>query len=259
LNQYSSNYKLIIKGRKHMNKKLIAGNWKMNGHSSDAIELCRDVRLGTKDVTHVDWLVCPPSIHIPLVNDVPKGGQDCSIYGAGAHTGDISATMLRDMMCDYCLCGHSERRQNHGETNDVVRNKAEQIVNAQMTAIICVGETLDERESGKAFEVVERQIRESMPQSATSDTVVIAYEPVWAIGTGKAATKDDVADMHNQIRELLKSLVASGGQMRIIYGGSVKPSNAGELLNLDNVDGALIGGASLNADDFIAIGNAVQS
>jgi len=240
-------------------KKLIAGNWKMNGQSSDAILLCRAVRLGTKEITHVDWLVCPPSIHIPLVNDIPKGGQDCSIYGEGAHTGDVSAVMLRDMMCDYCLCGHSERRQNHGEDNETVRNKAEQIINAQMTAIICVGETLDERESGNAFNVVERQIRESMPQSATSDTVVIAYEPVWAIGTGKAATTCDVEKMHNQIRELLKSLVASGEHMRIIYGGSVKPSNASELLNLDNVNGALIGGASLNADDFIAIGQAVKS
>ena len=240
-------------------KKLIAGNWKMNGTSGDAIELCSAVREGTKSINHVDWLVCPPSIHISLVNDIPKGGQDCSEQDNGAHTGDISAAMLKDMGCDFCICGHSERRQNHGEKSIDVKAKAERIIASNMTAIICVGETLVEREAGTAFDVVKEQIIQSLPDDATSDNVVIAYEPVWAIGTGKAATTCDVEKMHNQIRDLLKSLVASGAQMRIIYGGSVKPSNAGELLNLDNVDGALIGGASLNADDFIAIGKAVHS
>lgn len=240
-------------------KKLIAGNWKMNGLSGDAIELSRAVRDGTKDITHVDWLICPPSCHLPLVNGVTKGGQDCSVHQDGAHTGDISAKMTHDLGGDYCICGHSERRQNHKETNKTIQTKAKQIIDAGMVAIICVGETLNERESGEAFHVVERQIRESMPDNATSNTVIIAYEPVWAIGTGMAATVDDVEKMHNQIRELLKSMVASGSHMRIIYGGSVKPSNAGELLNLDNVNGALIGGASLNADDFIAIGQAVKS
>lgn len=241
-----------------MDKKLIAGNWKMNGLTHDAIELCRAIRNGTKDINHVDWLVCPPAIHLPLVNDITKGGQDCSLYGAGAHTGDISAAMLRDQMCEYCIVGHSERRQYHAETNEIVRNKAEQVINAQMCAIICVGESLEERENGQALEIVESQIRESLPQSANEKTVVIAYEPVWAIGTGKAAATCDVTKMHNYMRDLLQSMLASGDKIRIIYGGSVKPSNAEILLNLDNVDGALIGGASLNADDFIAIGNAVK-
>jgi triosephosphate isomerase len=239
-------------------RKLIAGNWKMNGLTSDAIELCRSVREEIRKVPHVDWLVCPPSIHLSLVNDIPKGGQDCSVENSGAHTGDVSAAMLHDMRCEYCIVGHSERRQNHGETSDIVRQKADKVINAKMTAIICVGETIKERQSGKAFETVELQIRESLPQSVSSNTVVIAYEPVWAIGSGQAATVEDVLDMHGKIRELLQSLVASGDTIRIIYGGSVKPSNASELMNLDNVDGALIGGASLQPNDFIAIGKAVK-
>lgn len=239
-------------------RKLIAGNWKMNGLTGDAIDLCRNVRDGVQALTHVEWLVCPPHIHLPLVNDVPKGGQDCSVHEFGAHTGDVSALMLKDMRCDYCIVGHSERRQNHNETNEVIRQKAERVIQAGMTAIICVGEILDERNDGNAFTVVERQIRESLPAIASADSVVIAYEPVWAIGTGESATADDVLDMHGKIRQLLESLVASGDTIRIIYGGSVKPANASELMNLDHVDGALIGGASLSADDFIAIGNAVN-
>lgn len=238
-------------------KKLIAGNWKMNGQSGDAIGLARAVREGVAGIDHVEWLVCPPFIHIPLVQGVTKGGQDCSVNEKGAHTGDISAAMIRDADCLYCLCGHSERRANHNEADETVRAKAEQILEAGMTAILCVGETLEQREAGNAFAVVEQQIKNGMPSGAGAHNVVIAYEPVWAIGTGKAATKDDVADMHGAIRNLLKSMLASGDEMRIIYGGSVKPENAHELLNQDNVDGALIGGASLTADDFIAIGKAV--
>lgn len=205
----------------------------------------------------VDWLICPPIPYMADIANTLRGAQDCSASEFGAYTGEISAKMLDEIGCDFCIVGHSERRTMHGEMDETVKAKATQALNNNIAAIICVGETLEQRESGDEFKVVETQIRQSLPEGATAGNVVIAYEPVWAIGTGKAATSDDVLSMHKMIRELLKSILADGAQMRILYGGSVKPSNAGELLNLDNVDGALIGGASLKPDDFIAIGNAV--
>lgn len=212
----------------------------------------------SESLNHVDWLICAPYPYLSMIGFVMRGAQDCSVHDHGAYTGEVSASMIRDMNCDYCIVGHSERRAMHGETNRIVQSKAAKVIANDMTAIICVGETLQEREAGKAFEIVEMQIRESLTDNANAQNTVIAYEPVWAIGTGKAATADDVSDMHGKIRRLLKSLLADGDQMRIIYGGSVKPSNADELMNLENVDGALIGGASLKAEDFIAIGKSAQ-
>lgn len=243
-------------------KKLIAGNWKMNKLGSDAVNLASTISEKTNSIDTVEWLICPSFIHLHQVQNVidqtsvQLGAQDCSVSGQGARTGDIASDMLNDTGCSYCITGHSERRTYHGETNDAVKSKAEKIIEHGMTAIICVGETLDEREAGNAFTVVEKQIKESVPEGATADNTVIAYEPVWAIGTGKAATPQDVVDMHAHIHKLLESLLATGDKMRIIYGGSVKPENAKELLNLKHVHGALIGGASLKADDFIAIGQA---
>jgi len=239
-------------------KSLIAGNWKMNMNADMADAFDADMQ-AVSNINHVDWLICAPYPYIANINSCHRGAQNCSEHGEGAYTGEISASMVKDMSCDYCIVGHSERRAMHHETNELVKAKATQVIANNMTAIICVGETLDEREAGKALSVVENQIIESLPSTANAKNTVIAYEPVWAIGTGKAATKDDVVDMHDAIRALLKSSLADGEKIRILYGGSVKPSNAGELLNLENVNGALIGGASLKSQDFIKIGEAVES
>jgi triosephosphate isomerase len=237
-------------------KKLIAGNWKMHGN----FDMTESFDAAMENVSDgvVDWLICPPIPYMANIANTLRGAQDCSETEQGAFTGEVSAAMLDDIGCDFCIVGHSERRTNHGETNAQVQNKASQVINNDITVIVCVGETLEQRESDQEFTIVEQQIRESLPKGASAINTVIAYEPVWAIGTGKAATSDDVIKMHGMIRTLLESILADGGEMRILYGGSVKPSNAEELLNLDNVDGALIGGASLKPDDFIAIGNAVK-
>ena len=238
-------------------KKLIAGNWKMNGDKAMANSFDTAMR-DVADITHVDWLICAAFPYITNITNSLRGAQDCSMQDEGAYTGEISSEMLKDLGCDYCIVGHSERRAMNYETSDIVKAKATKVLEQDITAIICVGETLDEREAGKANDVVQKQIIESLPSTSNAKNTVIAYEPVWAIGTGKAATTDDVADMHSMIRDLLKTSLADGSEMRIIYGGSVKPSNASELLNMINVDGALIGGASLKPNDFIAIGKAVQ-
>jgi len=245
-------------------KKLIAGNWKMNGFGNDAAVLAKSVVKKASGINHVDWLVCPPFIHLNRVFDIVDGtsiglgAQDCSQYGQGAKTGDISADMVRDSGCRYCIVGHSERRADYKESDALVKAKAEKIVEQGMIAIICVGETLEDRDSGDAFAVVEKQIRSSLPENANAGNSVIAYEPVWAIGTGKAAMPQEVSDMHDGIRKLFESTLATGTEMRIIYGGSVNPGNAVKLINLPNVDGALVGGASLKVDDFIAIGQAAK-
>jgi len=236
-------------------KKLIAGNWKMNGDFDMASDFDEAM---TNAPSHVEWLLCPPLPYLPNIQNCPRGAQDCSAQDNGAYTGDVSAAILADIGCDYCIVGHSERRQYHKETSESVKEKSEQLLNHDITAIICIGETAKQREDGQAFHVVKTQITQSLPEGANAQNVVIAYEPVWAIGTGQAATIDDIQSMHNQIRDLLKSLLDTGAEMRILYGGSVKPDNATELLNIDNVNGALIGGASLKHDDFLAIGNAVH-
>jgi len=243
-------------------KKLIAGNWKMNGDLDTARTLIADIVNGlyAREELHevCDFLVCPPAIHIGSVRHAlqgyPKikfGGQDCSLAENGAHTGDVSATMLKDAGCSYVIVGHSERRAYHGERDADVKAKAEEALKADLKPIICVGETLEQREAGDALSVVEGQLAGSLPDQSQWDEIVVAYEPVWAIGTGKVASIDDIAEMHAHIRGIV------GEKVRILYGGSMKPENAGEILAVPNVDGGLIGGASLKADDFIGIGKAV--
>jgi triosephosphate isomerase len=204
--------------------------------------------------------VCPPFTLIALAADrlsggrLALGGQNCHAQASGAHTGDISAPMLKDLGCSYVIVGHSERRADHHETNEAVRAKAEAAIRTGLAAIVCVGETRDERVGGRAIAVVGEQVKASLPREASPANLVVAYEPIWAIGTGLTPTAADVAEMHAAIRGWLRELYgAAGGTVRILYGGSVKSTNAKELLGLDNVDGALVGGASLKAKDFLAI------
>lgn len=247
-----------------LRKKLIAGNWKMNGLLSDGQKLAKQIAVEVKALKPAcDVLVCPPFTLLTTVkkalrgSKVMLGAQDCHVEEKGAHTGDISPVQLKDAGCDYVILGHSERRADHGETNALVKAKAQAALEAGLKVIICVGETLQERESGKALEVVEKQVKASLPNNATASTVVIAYEPVWAIGTGKTATPTDAEEVHAHIRKVLVhktgKIVAS--RMKILYGGSMKPANAAELLSQPDIDGGLIGGASLKAEDFIAIVN----
>jgi triosephosphate isomerase len=204
--------------------------------------------------------VCPPATLLAQAAWALKGGkvslgaQDCHAKDSGAFTGDIAAPMIKDAGAQYVIVGHSERRQYHAETDAAVKAKAEAALKSGLTAIVCVGETRAEREAGKAIEVVSTQVRGSLPTGGAPETVVVAYEPIWAIGTGLTPTPADVAEVHAAIRKLLGEVYgAAGAKLRILYGGSVKPSNAKELLGLANVDGALVGGASLKAVDFMAI------
>jgi triosephosphate isomerase (TIM) len=245
---------------------LVAGNWKMNGLAASLVEVeAMRQAADAGEVGGAELLVCPPATLLAQAAWKLKGGklalgaQDCAAQDSGAFTGDISAPMLKDAGAAYVIVGHSERRTLHHETDELVRAKAEAAVKAGLIPIVCVGETLAERERGEQAAVVIRQLRRSLPHGATSETVVIAYEPVWAIGTGLTPTPKDVAAIHNGIRALA---VEVGGpkaaRTRILYGGSVKPSNCVELLTLDNVDGALVGGASLKAKDFLAIAAAYR-
>lgn len=241
-------------------KKLIAGNWKMNGTLREALGLAEalSAQIGADLAAQVDFCVCPPFIHIGAVGVslsplIALGGQDCSETGNGAYTGDVSAAMLKDIGCRYVILGHSERRQYHGEIDALISKKAEKAHESGLISIICVGETEAQRESGKAEAVVIEQLKGSIPPSGNSSNMVIAYEPVWAIGTGKTPTAEDVAAIHAVIRKTLQEKLDNSGAIRILYGGSVKPENAATLLCLPNVDGALVGGASLKADQFLAI------
>ena len=179
--------------------------------------------------------------------------QDCHWQESGAHTGDVSAAMLADAGCSYVILGHSERRTDHGETDDMVRRKAEAAHAAGLVAIVCIGETQAQRAEDATLAVVERQFRNSLPAAATAANTVVAYEPVWAIGTGKVPTSSEIGAVHDHLRRLAQGSVGDGGRLRLLYGGSVKPANAAEILAIDNVDGALVGGASLKAEDFWAI------
>ncbi|HTW71202.1 MAG TPA: triose-phosphate isomerase [Acetobacteraceae bacterium] len=240
---------------------LIAGNWKMHGLTADAAALAKGVAAGAAGLA-CELLVCPPFVHLPAVapllagSPVALGGQDCHQSKQGAHTGDISAAMLRDAGARWVIVGHSERRQNHGETDELVREKVLAAVDAGLTPIVCVGETADQRAGGQETEVIGWQIAGSLPKPFTG---VVAYEPVWAIGSGKNATEQDVAIMHAFIREeLVRQFGDAGQEMRILYGGSVRPQNAADLLAVPHVGGALVGGASLKAEDFLAIARAAQ-
>ena len=237
---------------------LVAGNWKMNGlqASLDQVRaLCRG--LGTH---RTEVMICPPATLLCAVAEAARGstllvgGQDCHPKDSGAHTGDISAAMLRDCGATAVIVGHSERRADHGETDATVRAKAEAAHKAQLTAIICVGETAAQRRDGTTLTIIGQQLTGSVPAGATGANTVIAYEPVWAIGTGLTPTAADVAEVHAFLRrQLNERFGAEGGRFRLLYGGSVKPSNAKELMGVADVNGALVGGASLKADDFLGI------
>ena len=240
---------------------LIAGNWKMNGLTETAAQIVAPLRRGA-DGLACELLVCPPATlistvaHILVGSAVAVGGQDCHAKQSGAHTGDVSAAMLRDAGAAWVIVGHSERRADHGETDDVVRAKAEAAAAAGLKPIVCVGETEAERSAGRETEVVGRQLAGSLPDGFSG---VVAYEPVWAIGTGRNATEADVGAMHAFIRrELHARFGAAGEGMRILYGGSVRPANAAALLAVPDVGGALVGGASLKAEDFLGIAKAAH-
>src|SRR5216684_1487835 len=250
-----------------MRQPLIAGNWKMNGLRADALALAKGVADGVKQAgwTDREVLVCPPATLVMAVAEAVKatgllvGGQNCHAKPSGAHTGDISAEMLRDCGASHVIVGHSERRADHGETDAIVRAKAEAAWRAGLLPIVCIGETLAEREAGRTLDVLARQLKGSVPAGATAAKLVVAYEPVWAIGTGKTPTTPEVAAAHAHIRKVLGGLMGEAAAVRLLYGGSVKDSNAAELLAAGDVDGALVGGASLKAAEFLAIAKAAQS
>lgn len=240
---------------------IIAGNWKMNMTRGQAIALTESLSEYRKEAKENQMVLFPPSVLIDTVHahkgsGIELGGQDCHHADSGAHTGDIAAVMLAEAGCSWVLLGHSERRTDHHETSTQVVDKARAAMGAGLKAMICVGETLDLRESGNANETVQKQILESLPDEIKAGQFAVAYEPIWAIGTGQVASAEDVDAMHNHIRSVLTSRHESYGEVEILYGGSVKPDNAASLLKLDNVGGALVGGASLKADDFIAIAEA---
>ncbi|MCL2672902.1 MAG: triose-phosphate isomerase [Alphaproteobacteria bacterium] len=242
-----------------MRRKLIAGNWKMNFTSEEEVT---NFMVNLVPGMLADVLVCPPSIWLYMLKNSNCfiGAQDVSPHALGAHTGDIAASQLKAMGCKYVIVGHSERRTDHNETDELVKQKAQAVIDAGMIAIICVGETLAQRELGITEEVVTTQVFRSVPENATPANTVIAYEPVWAIGTGKNATPDDAQAMHKIVRAQIAKQLSQGtaDSMRILYGGSMKPANAAGLLAMPDIDGGLIGGASLLVDDFNSIIDMVQ-
>jgi len=238
---------------------LIAGNWKMFGKRADLGEIAATLESVGKAADAVDVLFCPPATLVAAAaancggKPIAVGAQDCHANTEGAHTGDISAAMLADLGARYVIVGHSERRRDHLETDEAVAAKARAALAAGLTPIVCVGETLAEREAGRAGEVVASQLAGSVPNEAGGD-LVIAYEPVWAIGTGLTPTIAEIGEIHGEIRKRLVARFGdAGAKMRILYGGSVKPANAGEIFRVEDVCGALVGGASLKAADFAAI------
>ena len=248
-----------------MRMPLIAGNWKMNGLSHSLAEFRAIVDEAGDGRITADLLICPPATLVQNFADLAKGskilvgGQDCHAEVSGAFTGDISAEMFADVGAKAVIVGHSERRIGSGEADEHVLAKAKAVLRAGLIAIICIGETEAERDAGKTLRVLTGQLAGSVPAQAEAHSVVIAYEPVWAIGSGKTPSAEDVRAIHAAIRAaLVKRFGPEGGAMRILYGGSVKPSNAAELLAIPDVDGALVGGASLKAADFLAIAEAVK-
>ena len=246
-----------------MKAKLAAGNWKMNGLSGDLIEV--DALIAAMGNPDCDVLICPPTTLLHRVHDMAIGtdlhigAQDCHPEDRGAHTGDISAAMLADAGASYVILGHSERRVDHGETDALVQAKTVRALDRGLVAIVCVGETEAERDDERTLAVVGDQLRHSLPDSADAKHVVVAYEPVWAIGTGRTPTLEQIAEVHAFLRgQLIERFGKAGTDMRLLYGGSVKPGNAEAIFALDNVDGALVGGASLKATDFSRIVTALS-
>ncbi len=245
-------------------RKLAAGNWKMNGTADSLAEIAA-LAAATKGAT-CGILICPPATLIAQMVATAKGtgvmvgGQDCHAKASGAHTGDISAAMLKDAGAGHVILGHSERRADHGETDADVRAKADAAGAAGLIRVICVGETEAERDTGTTLAIIGRQLAGSIPDGATAANTVIAYEPVWAIGTGRTPTLDQIAEVHDFMRKTLTDRFgAEATGMRLLYGGSVKPSNAAEIFATANVDGALVGGASLKAADFSQIVTALSA
>src|ERR1700742_5100537 len=240
---------------------LIAGNWKMNGLKAAISELDAMLAGASGVAAKCDLLVCPPATLVAAFAEKARGSktltvgaQDCHPKASGAHTGDLSAEMLADAGAKSVIVGHSERRADHGESDALVRQKTEAVWRAGLTAIVCIGETREQRDAGKMLDICGAQLKGSLPEGSTAAKLVVAYEPVWAIGTGLTPTAGDVEQVHRFIRETLTSrFKAEGADIRILYGGSVKPSNAAELMGVANVNGALVGGASLKAADFLAI------
>ncbi|HEV7692954.1 MAG TPA: triose-phosphate isomerase [Hyphomonadaceae bacterium] len=243
--------------------KLVAGNWKMNGVSAALAEVNAMIE-GSKSLgSGVELAVCPPATLAPQTgwtlrdSAIALGGQDCHPEKSGAFTGDVSAEMWADIGAKYVIVGHSERRAMHGETDVIVAAKASAAIRASVTPIICLGESLAERDAGKTIDVVSRQLAGSVPDAAAGKAFVIAYEPIWAIGTGRTPTAAQVAEVHAALRAgLVKRFGEAGNGVRLLYGGSVKPDNARELMHVPDVDGALVGGASLKSVDFLAIARA---
>ncbi len=243
-------------------RKLVAGNWKMNGLRT-ALPEVESMIAGARALGRVDLAICPPATLASQVGDVLQGspiglgGQDCHAKANGAFTGDVSAEMWADLGARFVIVGHSERRQHHGETDAIVAAKAAAVCRAGLIPIICVGESLAERDAGKTLAVIATQLAGSIPEEAGRADTVIAYEPVWAIGTGRTPTLAQVEEVHQAVgRALDARFGAAGLQIRVLYGGSVKPDNAAELMAVAGVDGALVGGASLKAADFLAIARA---
>jgi len=247
-----------------MRRGLAAGNWKMNGTAESLAEI--EALKSAHANPDVDILICPPATLVERMAAAAKGsavavgGQDCHAANAGAHTGDISAGMLTDAGATHVILGHSERRADHGESDEMVRAKTEAALMGGLVAVVCLGESLEEREAGQTLDVIGGQLAGSLPDAITGANTVIAYEPIWAIGTGKVPTIEQITEVHDFIRDaLVKRYGDEGNAIRVLYGGSVKPSNAAEIFAVENVDGALVGGASLKADDFSPIVAALEA
>ena len=240
-----------------MPRKIAAGNWKMNGAKADLDVLREIANSAGKETPQV--VICPPAtllisaVEAVQQTEIAIGAQDCHSAESGAHTGDVAAPMIADCGAQFVILGHSERRTDHGETNEQVAAKVQAAWSAGLTAILCIGETLDERKAGQTLSVLAAQIEGSMPDGATAENTVLAYEPIWAIGTGLTASPEQIAEVHDDIR----ARIPAG--MSILYGGSVKAANASEIFAVKNVDGALVGGASLTAADFVPIISALQN
>lgn len=247
-----------------MRRKIVAGNWKMNTTPAEGVELAKAVAAGAQGVDKsVNFIIAPPFTHLSEVMKVTRGtgvavsAQNCAAEAKGAYTGEVSASMIASLGVEYVILGHSERRQYYGETSEILNKKMEQVFANNLAPIYCIGENLDEREAGKHFDVVKQQIEEVVFNLSPDQfaKTVIAYEPVWAIGTGKTATADQAQEIHAYIREVLKGKFgAAADETVILYGGSANPGNAKDLFSRADVDGGLIGGAALKADDFITIG-----
>ena len=247
-----------------MRRKLAAGNWKMNGTGPALAEL--ESLAHTFPDPSVDILICPPATLLHRASQtvhhtgIAVGGQDCHAATSGAHTGDLSAEMLKDAGANSVILGHSERREDHGEQNEDVRAKARTAMDTGLTAIICVGESLEQREAANTLDIIGGQMSGSIPDQSTGGNLVVAYEPIWAIGTGKVPTLEEIGEVHDFMRARLERRFGEGvgRSVRLLYGGSVKPSNAAEIFGVSNVDGALVGGASLKAEDFSGIIRALE-